>query len=112
MQVLFLKKKKKGSLLLKTFMLQDLPRTATVSRPCELNGLVYHHFQFYATGLLHTIGPLIILVSMRAGGEKKRLSVQECKFLSKSISFQTGLIEGCTVAFMMLLYKKKTMSFT
>lgn len=81
MQVLF---KKKGSLLLKTFMLQDLPRTATVSRPCELNGLVYHHFQFYATGLLHTIGPLIILVSMRAG-KKKRLSVQECKFLSKSI---------------------------
>lgn len=71
MQVLF---KKKGSLLLKTFMLQDLPRTATVSRPCELNGLVYHHFQFYATGLLHTIGPLIILVSMRAGKKKDYLS--------------------------------------
>lgn len=73
MQVLLKKKKKKGSLLLKTFMLQDLPRTATVSRPCELNGLVYHHFQFYATGLLHTIGPLIILVSMRAGEKKKKI---------------------------------------
>lgn len=80
MQVLFLKKKKKGSLLLKTFMLQDLPQTATVSRPCELNGLVYHHFQFYATGLLHTIGPLIILVSMRAGGEKKK------DYLSKNVN--------------------------
>lgn len=79
MQVLFLKKKK-GSLLLKTFMLQDLPQTATVSRPCELNGLVYHHFQFYATGLLHTIGPLIILVSMRAGEKKKK------DYLSKNVN--------------------------
>lgn len=59
-------------------MLQSLPLTTAVNRPCDMKALVCHHFQFYAIDLLHTIGSLMILESMQARG--KRLSVQECKF--------------------------------
>lgn len=72
----FYKKGGFGSLIF--WLLQELPLTATVNKPWDMKEPVYHHFQFYAIAPLHTIGSLMILVSMQA--REKRLSVQECKF--------------------------------
>lgn len=71
------KEKVAGYLMFSTCMLQDLLLTTTVNRPCDVKELLSHHFQFYAIALLHTIGSLMIFVSMQA--REKRLSVQECK---------------------------------
>lgn len=75
----FYHKRLVSCLMFWTCMLQDWVLTTIVNRPWDMKELVCHHFQFYAIALLHTIGSLMMLVSMQA--REKRSSVQECKFL-------------------------------
>lgn len=65
-------------LMFSSCILQDLPLTTAVNRPCDMKELACHNFQFYTTAFLNTIESVMIFVSVQA--REKRLSVQECKF--------------------------------
>lgn len=71
-------KKKKSYLMFSTCRLQDLQLTAPVHGPCDMKACMSPLPVFTPQLCVHTIGSLMILVSMQA--REKRLSVQECKF--------------------------------